>query len=651
MKRNLRKFAELPLSSIRPYGWLERWLKKQRDGLTGHLEVAGYPFKGAGWGVRYRHKDRVPGWWPYEQTGYWVDGMVRCGHLLRDSFLLRKARRVFDFEFRLAGRDGFIGPDFMRKSHFWERWPHAVYFRALMAHHGVTGDRRIPDAIRKHYLSGTSPHTAVRDVCNVEAMLWAYEVTGDRRLFRQAVAAYRGFNVLFPRHDNSVATMLSPKRPHEHGVTYNEVGKLGAIMYVYTGNRKWLAASVNAFKKMEKFSLLVDGAPSSSEELRGKDPLDSHETCDVADWTWGLGWLLMATGEARYADLIERACLNAAPGLAKKDFRAHQYLSCPNQVVADSRSNHNLFMRGAAWMSFRPKPGTECCTGEVNRIMPNYAARMWMRRGDGLAAVLYGPSSVTVQVHGRPVTIIEETGYPFSERVDFTVRTSRPAKFTFAVRIPGWCRAACLLVNDQPVSVAGLPPAFVEIRRTFRDGDRVTLHLPMEVAASRWPRGGVALEHGPLVYSLRVGERWVRDRKDPNQSEKFPAWNLYAQGPWNYALALDPAGAAASAHIIRRPAGGDPWTQDPPPVELLVPARRVRGWGIARSGTTDTERYWSDNRKREVRKIRGRFAFTPQLPAGNRLARKLERKVEYISLVPYGTTHLRMTVFPLARQR
>ena len=60
-----------------------------------------------------------------------------------------------------------------------------------------------------------------------------------------------------------------------------------------------------------------------------------HETCDITDHTWALAYLLQATGDARYADRIEQVIFNALPGSITKDFRALQYFSCPNQVIAD----------------------------------------------------------------------------------------------------------------------------------------------------------------------------------------------------------------------------------------------------------------------------------------------------------------------------
>ncbi len=650
MVRTHAQYHEVSLSAIHPEGWLRRYLEKQRNGLTGHLEAAGYPFNTKGWAApRVMWRDGT-GWWPYEQTAYWIDGMVRAGYLLGDDFLIQKARKQLDYVLAHAARDGYLGPRFMRKAVGWNRWSHAVFFRALMAAYSATGDKRIVSALKKHYLSASAPHSDGRDVCNIEVVLWTYEQTGDMRLLKHASAAYDEYNRLSSEHDAAVANMLSNKRATTHGVTYNEIAKLGAILYIYTGKKKYLDATINAYRKIDKYQMLIDGVCSSTEQLRGKDPLDSHETCDIADYTWSVGYLLMATGDSEYADKIERACFNAAPGAVKSDFKALQYFSCPNQVIADNSSNHNRYHCGRKWMSYRPSPGTECCPGEVNRTMPNFAARMWLRDGaNGLVAALYGPSLITARVGtaGHEVTIVEETNYPFSEQIDFQIRTSRPVAFPFSLRIPGWCKKARVLINGEPIKKKLRAGIFVKIRRTFHHNDRVTLILPMELRLTRWPRGGIGIERGPLVYALRIEEDWRVDRTEERCTKDLPAWNLYPASPWNYALAVNEKTLNRDAAIIHKPLVPDPWDIHTAPIELRLPARKIAGWRIVRRKAVLREQDIAGGTVIET--VKGAFSFTPQLPDPATLPKRLGRRIETVTLVPYGCTHLRIAIFPQCR--
>lgn len=645
------KLCEMPITSIKPGGWLRKWLENQRNGLTGHLDEAGYPFNTDSWSSTKDEGQYRNSWWPYEQNGYWVDGMLRCGYQLEDDFLIKKAKRHIDFVIQHQDEEGYLGPQYLKLTGKKpRRWAHAVFFRTLMAYYSATGDKTILDALQRHYFSGY-PHSDHRDICNVEIILWLYGQTGEIRLLEYAEESYREFNEQHDHLDASMKGMLSDRPIKEHGVTFNEMAKLGAILYMHTGKEEYLKATARAYEKIDSHHMLIDGVNSSSEHVRGKDPLDSHETCDITDYSWSVGYLLMATGDPRYADKIERACFNAAPGAIADDFRALQYLSSPNQVVAANNSNHNLFYRGNAMLTYRPNPNTACCPGSVNRIMPNYVSRMWMMDGNGsLTATLYGPCSVTARVgdKAQEVTIVEETDYPFSDRIEFSIRTLKPVNFQLALRIPAWCANASLLINGKPFEGAVLPGTFATVQREFCHNDRITLVLPMRIACSRWAYEGIGLERGPLVYALGILEERRLDEKEEKQSKGMPAWEIFPASPWNYALDLDPDHPEKEIQVVYRQMSPDPWTSMNAPVELKVPARKVRDWKLLKCRKVEQEVYGASG-DMEIREEKGRFVFTPQLPDPGTLPERLAKKRELVTLVPYGCTNLRITIFPKCR--
>jgi hypothetical protein len=660
------RFRPAGLREVKPAGWIRSFLERQVSGLTGNAAVSGYPYGYKFWGSQaHDTKGSYAAWWPYEQTAYWIDGALKCGYLAGDEGLYRQALDEVDFAIEHAASDGFIGPDSLRET---DRWPHTVFFRAVLAQYELSGDERYLAALIRHYRAMPHPMSWDRDVTGVEIMLDLYQETGQAELLELAENLYARFNRMWPRHDCAIQSLLSEKPPSEHGVTFNEEAKLGAMLYCATGQEEYLSASVHGFAKLERGARLADGLHSCSEHIRGKDALDSHETCDISDHTWALAALLQASGDARYADQIERVIFNALPGAVTKDFRALQYFSCPNQVVVGSSSNHNFFMRGLNWMSYRPDHEVQCCPGNLHRAMPNYVSRMWMRCADGgIAAALYGPGMLETSAGAKetPVKISAQTRYPYEEAIEFSVQPEQPIRFAFSVRIPGWCKRARLWVNGVEIPAAWQAGSFFAIDRVWQAGDIVRLGLPFELALEHWPGGGVSLSYGPLTLALPIAARaeietvnsTTRQREvtlgakfEPRprvERADFPAWNLTPAGPWNYALCVN-EGSLKDLSVE--------WNQDcvdaldaaNPALRLRVKARRVRGWRMVHTHRTRQSGHWSENGRivRGLRTLRGDFRFTPPLPDPQGLSARLGDEVEEIVLIPYGATLLRITVFP-----
>src|SRR5450432_82489 len=338
------------------------------------------------------------------------------------------------------------------------------------------------------------------------------------------------------------------------------------------------STSIAAFKKLDRYHMLIDGVNVSSEHLGPVNSQESHETCDISDYTWNIHYLLMATGEASYANKIERAAFNAAPGSVTSDFKALQYFSAPNQVIA---ARGSFIRSGGDYMRYAPNPGTECCPGNVNRMMPNIAIHSWMSDGQGgIVAALYTPSSVSYPVGGEEqvVTIDEDTHYPFSDSIRFTMHLSENTVFNFYFRIPGWCRRPRVFLNGKPLDMQLSPGSYIPLRRLYRDGDRVTVVLPAAFTLVPGAERGISLVRGPLVYALKIDENWKIDSADARSTADFPAYELFAKSPWNYALCLDPERLRQQVQVVRRPFSDDPWGITTAPVELRVPARLVQGW-------------------------------------------------------------------------
>ncbi len=616
-------FYKVKISDVQPEGWIREFLERQKSGLTGHIEVAGYPFNTCMWGCE-KMEGSYKEWWPYEQTAYYLDGAFRLGLLLNDEELLEKARSNMEYVMEHIDSTGRVSTQLADR---WWRWPYASFFRLFMTEYQETGDRTYVEALHNHYLTFTANDFADDlELANVEELCWIYGKTGDQRMLDTAEEAYRLFNSSIENRNRAGADMqfASDRIPDHHAVVYLELVKIPAILYSYTGNENYLNDAIHGIEKMEKYHMLIAGLPSSTEHFTGTSELSGTETCNTAVFPYTYGHMLRITGEANLGDKIERAVFNGGIGAITKDFKAHQYFSAPNQFIATLTSND--YGHHPARMAFAPGHDVECCTGNVNRFMPYYVEQMWLKTQDhGLVAALFGPCSVRAEAGKKSVllTIVEETDYPFSERIDFKIQTRESVTFPLYIRIPQWCDAAEILVNGEIQQQDITPGTFYKLEREFSDGDIITLNIPMHVITSSWGENGIGVERGPLVFSYPITGEASIARDYERSTREFPAYEFTPAVEWNYALSLAKGEIHTSIHEIK----GYPWSEGNSPVKLKVPVRKIKNWSL--------ETAYDKNLNAETLK-------TPAFPD----SMVLETEIQYIELVPYGSTLLRLTLFP-----
>lgn len=233
------------------------------------------------------------------------------------------------------------------------------------------------------------------------------------------------------------------------------------------------------------------------------------ETCAAiaaVQWSWRL---LLATGEPRYADLIERVLFNgfvSGASLNSEEFFYVNALRVRGGAVADHERNPAAGRHG--WFE------CACCPPNIMRTIAQLSGYLATYRQDSVQLQQYAGGSVRARLGAGEVRLAVETDYPWSGRVEIEVLATPDQEWALDLRVPGWCEGASATVHPAEGSdgaapgrpVLGTPGSYLRLARAWAVGDRVVLELPMAIRITvpderiDAVRGCGAVEVGPLVY-------------------------------------------------------------------------------------------------------------------------------------------------------
>jgi hypothetical protein len=623
-------FARLPVGSVKPTGWLRRQLEVQARGLTGHLDEF-WPDVGpnSGWlGGTGEAWERGP---------YFLDGLIPLAYLLDDPLLKAKAQKWVDWTLTHQSPEGWIGPP---KNADW--WPNMVMLKALTQYQEATGDPRVVPLMqryfRHHLAQGrTRPlheWASYRWADELVSVLWLFNRTGDRELLdlarllqSQGTDWKRHFaEFAFPAKTSPEQLGLkigvnNPDRAmRAHGVNNAMAFKTSALWSLVSGDRSDREAIHRTLEVLDRHHGLPNGMFSADEHYAGPDPSQGIELCAVVEALFSLQQVLTVVGDPALADRLERIAFNALPATFSADMWAHQYDQQPNQVLCSLRPR-GWVSNGPESNLFALEPNFGCCTANLHQGWPKLVQSLWMATPDrGLAALVYAPSEIrTIVAGGTLLSITEDTEYPFRGDVRLRIAPDTPTAFPLVLRVPAWAKQASIKVNGQAIegTRAG---ELVRVHRLWKRGDEVALTLPMAPRVSTWYRDSVALERGPLVFSLRIGEDWRKVQSGMSKPAPPPAadWEVHPTTPWNYGLLVSPESVAKAVDVGEKPLGDYPFSPQGAPVELSVKGRRVPEWTL----------------------VDGSAGPLPASPVPSR------EPDETVTLIPYGSAKLRVTAFP-----
>ena len=615
-------FIPLNVGQIQPEGWLRDWAEDAANGITGHLDeyeqVFAYGWLGRDISARQDDGDGKLGstGWLLEQSAYWLDGALKLGYQLGDSTLIRKTTARLD-----GVVDGVLSSpnhtfiwwkddDIVKEENGSEskgafnNWAHGLMGRCLVSYYQASGDERILKALEKVYSSGyylKPPQEdiygedagltqgLVRGAVNLDAMSETYILTGNKAILSTMLDYAAN-----PEQIYEERRLLDKKDRWDHnwgdatihGVSLNEIARVPALLYLWTGKSESLQASIHLLEWADRFNGLPNGVVSAEEWISGIGPYRCTETCDIPATMWTKTWMMRITGDARWGDQVERAFLNAGPVPVSRDFKTMCYYQCPNRIDGATPPAPPIPGPGRQLIYSPTGNKTLCCVGSSNWIIPNYVQNMWMKvAGEGLAFTLYGPC----KAYAEGLELTCATAFPFGDEIRISVKAG-PAKWMpLYFRVPQWCEGMTVLVNGKKAKTS-CDSGFLRISRWWNDGDEILIRLPMQpriytVEDNCYPRhpyfteehcpGGnkySCVDYGPLLYALPlydIDENTVI----PGQKSRF-------------SLAAQDASQIEVVHRAEMPARWG-WRIEDAPTLLKVPAT-APGPAAERCDTTIT---------------------------------------------------------------
>jgi hypothetical protein len=427
----------------------------------------------------------------------------------------------------------------------------------------------------------------------------------------------------YPFDEEEINSLTVSKLGGIHCVNFAQALKQPVVYYQKDQKEIYIDAVKKALRDIKKYHGQPQGMYGGDEPLHGTNPVQGVEFCSITEEMYSLETILSITGDMEFADLLEKIVYNALPTQATDDFSARQYFQAANQVELSNRMeiSYQTIGHGHTDFVFGTVTGYPCCTCNMHQSWPKYVQNLYFATKDnGVAALLYAPSEVSITVaDGAELNIVQETGFPFREDINFTFGLDQAASFPFHLRIPGWTKDPVVMINGE-VWDGEVNNSIAVINRVWNDGDKLTLTLPMELRVTTWHDFSNAVERGPLVYSLKIRGEF----KDKDLKDKYGVFNeVHAIDDWNFGLLYnDLLEPGESVRVVEKEWNGDyPWNLENAPIELKMRGMKIPEWKLT-NGAPYFPAFW------------GYYSGEPP-------------KIEEITLVPYGCTTLRITEFPV----
>ncbi len=399
--------------------------------------------------------------------------------------------------------------------------------QGAIAYYRATGDRTLLDAgirfvddfLIPNYGPGANQKGIVAGHPEIEmALIELYRTTGKHQYVDLAGYILHG-DERIPLRPNQITYMfcgipfISRTRLEGHAVRAMYACCGATDYYLETGDPAYWKTLNRLWDDLTSHQLYVTGGVGARQEGEAfGDPYELPnaraygESCAAIGnmmWNWRM---LAASGETKFADVMERALYNGINSGMSLDGTTY----CYRNPLAFDPSGDSRYVEDPEGKIRNPWYDTTCCPPNLERTFAELPGYFYSTAADGVYVHLYDNSRMSWRLEdGTGLRMEQKTNYPWDGEVHISVSPEEARDFTVYVRIPGWSSKNSVTVNGTPLS--GIEPGkYLAIHRRWSPGDSINLHFDMAVQllkanpAVAEDRGRVAFQRGPIVFCMEM---------------------------------------------------------------------------------------------------------------------------------------------------
>lgn len=466
-----------------------------------------------------RHETRM---WQSEFWGKWFTSAVLAYQYSHSPQLAKKLDQSVSRLMDTQTPDGYIGnyaPDARLQE--WDIWGRKYCMLGLLAYYKLKGDRKALNAASRladnliedlqksdNIIVTKGNYKGMAASSVLEPVVQLYGLTKDRKYLDfakrivQQWSLPEGPQLIEKSRVNVAQRFPKPAKwysPEQGQKAYEMMSCYEGLLELYrvTGDKRFKEAVVNTWDNIKATEINIAGSGASTEMWFGgaalqADPVNHYqEVCVTVTWIKFSLQLFRLTGAAKYAEAAERAYYNALLG--------------------------SLDKTGSTWAKYTPLngqrlPGSEqcgmglnCCEANGPRalfLLPFYAVTKGGNE-NAISVNYFMDGTYDVNLQGAQIKLRQQTAYPKNGLVNISLHLKKQAAFDLKLRIPSWADSCTVKVNGASVKTNIIKGDYCTVRRTWKEGDVVTLHIPMQgrIVSTGQLAKSIAILWGPVVLA------------------------------------------------------------------------------------------------------------------------------------------------------